>query len=67
MNYEKLDQALMMHYTTEVLGSAEAAVLWLLTRSHYLHNRRPVDLIRHEDGRREVYDYLKKIELGIYI
>ena len=52
---------------TEIFGSASAAEAWLRTEAMALDWRRPLDLLKTDEGALAVQLLLKKIEHGVYI
>ena len=51
---------------TDLLGSQEAAELWLLAPAMGLDNRRPIDLLATSAGAEAVGDLLIRLDYGVY-
>lgn len=53
-------------HATDILGSQEAAEVWILEPAIGLNNRRPIDLLASAAGAEAVEDYLTRLEFGVY-
>ena len=51
---------------TDIMGSQEAAEIWILEPAIGLDNRRPIDLLASSAGAEAVEDYLTRLEYGVY-
>ena len=56
----------MLNKGIEAFGNQQDFQEWLLSRIENLGNRRPLDLISLQTGRREVEQALERIEYGVY-
>ena len=50
----------------EVFSNQEKATRWMSEPNHALANRRPIDLVKSENGLEEVNDVLTRIASGTY-
>lgn len=53
-------------WTTELLGSEDAAANWLVTRNVSLDQQAPIDLLSTPAGVEMIEDLLTRIEYGVY-
>ena len=44
----------------------EEASAWLVRPAMGLNRQRPIDMLATEDGMQVVYDFLKRLEYGVY-
>jgi len=60
-----LSQGAILAAATEVMGSEEAALMWLDKRAMGLYGQRPVDLLATTEGAGLVEDFLGRLRHGI--
>lgn len=50
----------------DVLGTREVARKWIRSPAMGLDGAHPIDLLRTEDGAHIVYEFLMRVEYGVY-
>ncbi len=61
-----MDQAELMAFCAQVMGSTALAEEWITSPAMALDNRPPADLMGTTEGRAEVKALLTRLEYGVY-